>query len=103
MIYSDEMEIQSCTLLYDDFIVNIYTIGLGTSFYNLLVPFHTVLYKCKLQVLRGVLGMKHLYDMQNLPGMNENPGSMESKSWGQKINIDCNGEDDMNHCFDILI
>ena len=29
------------TLLYNDFIVNIYTIGLGTSFYNLLVPLHT--------------------------------------------------------------
>jgi len=28
-------------LLYNDFIVNIYTIGLGTSFYNLLVPLHT--------------------------------------------------------------
>jgi hypothetical protein len=33
------------TLLYNDFIVNtyiyIYTIGLRTSFYNLLVPLHT--------------------------------------------------------------
>jgi len=28
-------------LLYNDLIVNIYTIGLGTSFYNLLVPLHT--------------------------------------------------------------
>ena len=31
-------------LLYNDFIVNyihVYTIGLGTSFYNLLVPLHT--------------------------------------------------------------
>ena len=28
------------TLLYNDCIVNIYTIGRGTSFYNLLVPFH---------------------------------------------------------------
>ena len=27
------------TLLYNDFIVNIYTIGLGTGFYNWLVPF----------------------------------------------------------------
>ena len=31
----------SNNLLYNDFIVNIYTIGLGTSFYNLLVPLHT--------------------------------------------------------------
>jgi hypothetical protein len=29
------------TNIYNDFIVNIYTIGLGTSFYNLLVPLHT--------------------------------------------------------------
>jgi len=29
------------TLFYNDFIVNIYTIGLGTSFYNLLVSLHT--------------------------------------------------------------
>jgi len=28
-------------LLYNDFIDNIYTIGLGTSFYNLLAPLHT--------------------------------------------------------------
>ena len=28
------------TLLYNDFIVNIYTIGLGTNFYNILVPLH---------------------------------------------------------------
>jgi hypothetical protein len=27
--------------IYYDFIVNIYTIELGTSFYNLLVPLHT--------------------------------------------------------------
>ena len=31
----------SNNLLYNDFIVNIYTNGLGTSFYNLLVPLHT--------------------------------------------------------------
>ena len=29
------------TLLYNDFIVNIYAIGLGTSFYKVLVPLHT--------------------------------------------------------------
>ena len=28
-------------LAYNDFIVNIYTIELGTSFYNLLVPLYT--------------------------------------------------------------
>jgi len=28
-------------LLCNDYIVNIYTIGSGTSFYNLLVPLHT--------------------------------------------------------------
>ena len=29
---------------YHDFIVNIYTIGLGTRFYNLLVPLHGHVY-----------------------------------------------------------
>ena len=37
----DKFKQVSNNLLYNDFIVNIYTIGLGTSFYNLLVPLHT--------------------------------------------------------------
>ena len=65
-------------VLYNDFIVNIYAIGLRTSFYSLLVTLHTVLYKCKLQVLRGVFGMKHPYDMQTFSGTNENLESIES-------------------------
>jgi hypothetical protein len=41
VFYIQCMNTLTITLLYNDFIVNIYTIGLGTSFYNLLVPLHT--------------------------------------------------------------
>ena len=39
--FNMQKKILKTTLLYIDFIVNIYTIGSGTSFYNLFVPLHT--------------------------------------------------------------